>query len=317
MRFEAITRKSSFLATVLATMVVAASLVRASYTPYSIEIAEFPYSERVLSKIIAAFLVLVGSILTGRLFVRTGLSKNYCTLPIPIYTILACGIAISPHTLSSAAVAMLFALALLLIATAVERDNDINRLFVGAILLGTLPLISPQCIVLFAVILAVWVLFTLPVRAVVAMAVGWALPLFAASYIMWYAGDSIFSLGESLWLAISQNHTPEIGRLPYGAIPMVATILVIVIGGFAHLSHTRNEVLLMVRVRRQLLLFAATTVIALAMFLLPSYSLTPLVVVAAPLSIVMSFILSATPTNSSTISYWVLLIATIIHLFIE
>ena len=73
----------------------------------------------------------------------------------------------------------------------------------------------------------------------------------------------------------------------------------------------------MVRVRRQLLLFAATTVIALAMFLLPSYSLTPLVVVAAPLSIVMSFILSATPTNSSTISYWVLLIATILHLFIE
>lgn len=317
MRFEAITRKSGFLATVLATIVVVASLVRASYTPYSIEVAEFPYSERVISKVIAAFFILAGSIMTGRLFVRTGLSKNYCTLPIPIYTILACGIALSPHTLSSAVVAMLFALALLLITTAVEQDNDINQLFIGATLLGTLPLISPQCILLVAIILVGGILFTLSFKAVVAMVIGWVLPLFAASYIMWYRGDNFFALGESMWQAISQNHAGEVARLPYGAIPLVATILVIVIGGFAYLLHKRNEVLLMVRVRRQLRFFATITIIALAMFLLPNYSITPLVVVAAPLAILMGFILSATPTNSSTISYWVLLATTILHLFVE
>lgn len=316
MRFDTITRKSGFWAILLSIIIVVIAIVRASLAPYSLEVAESPFSVRVITKIIAGTLFVISGIITGRLFIRIGLSKSYCTLPIPIYCLLACGVALSPNLLTSAIVAVIFALAMLMLTVAIERGDDINRLFIGSLLLGALPLVSPNCIALGAIVIIAAILFTPPPKQFIAMVAGWLLPLCAASYIMWYLGEDILSLFRNLWQSISHNHA-ELQRVPYGAIAILTTILATLVWGFTLLIYKRNETLMLARIRRQLRLFFAVAVIAILMLFLPNYTLMPLSIIALPLSILLGFILSATPTNSSTIAYWLLLVITFIHLFIE
>ena len=192
-----------------------------------------------------------------------------------------------------------------------------NRLFLGAFLLGVLPLIEPSCILLAAIILVVALFFTISFRKIVAMVAGWVLPIAAASYVMWYRGDSIFALAVNMWQDITTSTYATIAHIPYGAIILAVTALAILGWGFIYLTVKRSEALILVRIRRQLRFFAATSIIALAMLLLPDRSLTTAAIVASPLAILLSFILSATPTNSSTIAYWTLLAITVVHLFVE
>lgn len=314
MRFDAITRKSGVLAISLTVILVAISFVRASLNPYTIELAEGPLADSVISKIVAALLFLASAIITGRLYTNTKLCKSYCTLPIPIYSILACGIAISPHSLASAAVAIIFALALALILLAIERDDDVTKLFVGAILLGVLPLIAAETILLGATIIFAVLLFALSPRQLLTMIVGWVLPLFTTSYIMWYRGDKFIAVAQKMWNALGSSGNFDAVKIPYGTFALLAVILTVVIWG---LIRKNRNALVQTRVRRQFWFFVLVAITSLAMFALPNYSLIPLSVLAMPLSIMLSFLLSETSTTGSTIAYWVLLAATVVHLFIE
>lgn len=316
MRFDAITRKSGFMAILLAIVIVVATLVRSSVAPLGIEVAEFPFMERWFSKLLAGAIFVATSILVGRLFVQLGLSKSYSTLPIPIYCMLACGIALSPHTLNVAVIAFLFTYAIYLISKSSASNDEMNTLFLGSLLLGTLPLLAPSTIPLGAIMLVAIPFFTLSVRQVLVMYVGWLLPLFSASYIMWYAGDSFFALAENMAEDMVREHTFPNAEIPYGAIAIGAVVVVTLIWGAIYPTYKRSNPFALIRIRKTVSFFIIMSVIALSMLLLPGCGLEILPIVALPITILMSFVLNITPTRESTIAYWILLAVTLTHLFV-
>ena len=317
MRFDAITRKSGFMAILLAIIIVVATILRASLAPFDMEIAEVPFRERVFSKIVAGILFIITSIIVGRLFLQLGLSKSYCTLPIPIYCAMACGVALSPHTLSAASLALLFTYGIYLITKSATSNNEMNSLLLGSMFLGALPLIYPPCVVLVAIIPMVILLYTLSLRQSVVMVIGWLLPLLFASYAMWYGGSSFLLLASNIVESITTNSSADIATPPYGAIAIGIVAVAIIVWGIVYSTYKRNSSLPLVRIRKNIHLFIAIAALMVGMLLLPGGGLRALPLMALPLTILLSFSLSITPMRDSTLAYWLLLLITFIHLLIE
>ena len=317
MQIDAITRKSSLPAILLFLLIVVGALIRATSNPLGVEVAEFPFRERTISFIIAAVVLCATSLVVGRLFMRTGLSKSFCTLPIPRFGILAYGIAVPPHLLASSVAATLLALALLLLCQSIENADERNAVFVGALLLGVMPLLNPTYITLLAVLPIVALLFALSARQIFIMVVGYLLPLCAASYVVWYGGGEITDVAENI---IEQLSTPldfNSATIPYGAIAIVVWCAVIVLWGVIYSIIKPNKMFLVARVRRTLYLFLLLTLLLAATAFIPYCGLSLLPVFGVVGAVLISFTLSLLPTRESTIAYWILLALFVVHLFVE
>ena len=317
MQIDAITRKSSLPAILLFMMIAVAALVRATHTPFGIEVAEWAFRERTISAVISAVVLGMTGILVGRLFMRTGLSKSFCTLPIPLFSILAWGVALPPHLLSSTVATFLFVLALLLLCRSINIADERNSVFVSAVLLGAMPLLQPIYVILVAVLPLVILLFTLNARQIFIMAVGYLLPLFLASYVVWYGGGEfeavVCNIAEHLARPIDYS---TVG-IPYGAIALVAYGVAIMIWGVVYTVVRPNKMFLVARVRRTLYLFLLLALVIGAGAFIPCCGTVMLPVMAVVGAVLLSFVLSLLPTTHSTIAYWVFLALFVAHLFVE
>lgn len=316
MQLNAITRKSALLAIILLVVILVATAIRYSLSPFEVELADSQFRGRAISLVLAIFVFLFCGIIEGKMLPRSGLSKGYCTLPIPLYGVLACSIFFAPDTLSTATASLCFAVALYLLLRSLHNAGEKDSVFFASMLLGVMVLFSPSCILLAATIpIAIFVL-ALSLRQAILMIAGYMLPLFGASYVVWYKGADLFEFGRSLHIALVSPQLSASVTTPYLAIVIVATVAAVLLWGLVYSMVRPDKMFLLARVRRALHLFLWVTLLSLTMLLLPSCDLSVYAIIAVPTTILLSFVLGILPNNLSTIAYWVLLALVVLHLFV-
>lgn len=317
MQLNAITRKSALPALLLLMIILIATAVRSRIAPFSVEEADSCYLGRVISLILSLILLFGVGVIEGKTLPRSGLNKSYNTLPIPIYGLLACGIFFTPNTLPTAIAALCFALALYLLLHSLHRADEQDSLLSASILLGAMPLLYPPSVTLAATIPLAILILALSLRQALIFVIGYITPLFTASYIVWYRGDSFWQLFHNLAEAITTPQMDAIVKIPYVAIIILATIATLLIGGFLYAVIRPDKIFLLVRIRRSLHLFIWVSILSLAMVFIPSCDISVLAIAAVPLTILLCFVLEILPNNFATIAYWVLLLLFVLHLFVE
>lgn len=317
MQLSAITRKSALSAILLLVAILLAAALRARLAPFGVELSDSAYPDRLFSFVLAMVLFLCGGFVEGKMLPRSGLSKSYCTLPIPLYGVLVCGVVLSPDTLLAAAVSFCFAVAIYLLLRSLHSAGEKDSVFFASILLGVMVLLYPPSIVLVAVIPLSVFIMALSLRQALIMVVGYALPLLTASYAVWYGGDDMLQFGRNLISALSIQGMGEIVQIPYLSITIIVAVAAILVWGAVYVVLRPDKRFMMVRVRRSLNLFVWILLLTLSMLFLSSCDLIVVAIIAVPLTILLSFVLDAMPNNQSTIAYWVLLALFVLHLFIE
>lgn len=316
MQLNAITRKSALMAILLLVAIIVAAAVRYVVAPFEVELSDSLFSEQTISIVLAMFLFLCCGFVEGKMLPRSGLSNGYCTLPIPLYGLLACGIFVAPNTLATAAAAFCFAVAMHLLLRSLHSAEEKDSLFFAAILLGATTLLYPPCVVLAGVVpLAIFTL-ALSFRQTLLMVVGYLLPLFGASYAVWYGGSSFWQFGQNLLEALVVPQMAAVPHTPYLAIVISIIVVVILLWGGIYAVVHPDKMFMLAHVRRALHLFLWVSLLSMTMLLLPSCSLSVCAIIAVPVTILLSFVLSLLPNNHSTIAYWVLLALFVLHLFV-
>lgn len=316
MQLNAITRKSALLAIILLVAMLVATAIRYAVAPFELELADSEFRGRTISLVAAMLAFLFCGIVEGKMLPRSGLSKGYCTLPIPLYGVLACGIFVAPDALAAATTSLCFAVALYLLLRSLHNAGEKDSVFFASMLLGMMVLLTPSCVVLVATIpIAVFVL-ALSLRQTILMIAGYLLPLFGASYVVWYKGGEFFDFGRNVCAALTTPQLSAIVNIPYLAIVLVVAIVAILLWGAVYAVIHPDKMFLLARVRRALHLFLWVALLSMAMLFMPGYNLSVCAIVAVPTTILLSFVLGILPNNPSTIVYWILLALFVAHLFV-
>ncbi len=316
MQLIALTRKSALPAIMLLVVIVVATALRSRLAPLAIELVDTPFLGSVWALLLAVITLLITGFIEGKVQLRSGLSKGYNTLSIPLYGLIACGVAFSPHALASAASSFCFALAIYLILRSLHQTGERDSLFFASFLLGTMVLLTPPSIVLVGVIPLAFIILTLSLRQLALMVIGYLTPLFASSYILWYRGGEFWDLTRNIFSHLATPQMDSIQQVPYLAITILVVMAVILIWGAVYSAIRPDKMLLLARIRRAIHLFVWLFILTLSMALIPACDLSLLAIVAVPAATLLSFMLSLLPDSQSTIAYWVLLLLFIIHLFI-
>ena len=317
MQLNILTQKSALAALMLLVVILVAATIRRAYAPFPIEIADGPNNESASNLIVAALILFIGGFIVGKTAPRSVLHNSQCTLSIPLYGLLSCGIFVAANASIAAIISVCFALSLRLLLRSLHSAGEKDSVFFASILLACIVPLYPPAIVLAALLpLAIFIL-ALSMRQVMLMIVGYLLPLLATSYIYWYMGHDIDYAVRSTLESLS---TPQIGAItttPYAAIALIASIVIILIGGLFYAAIHTEKILRVVRRRRSLLLFVCAILISLTMLIFPACDLTIFALIAAPLATLLAFALDVLPTNLSAIAYWLLLAIFVVHLFVE
>lgn len=317
MQLNAITRKSALAAMVLLVVVLVVAMLRFYFSPFATEVANSAYFERTVSLVVSTMIFLCVGFVETKMLMRSGLNKGYCTLPMPLYGVLACGIFVAPNTLSTALVSLCLALAIYLLLRSLHSAGERDSVFFASLLLGIMVLLYPPSILFVLIIpLSIFAL-ALSFRQFVLMVSGYLLPIFAASYVMWYCGGGFLDLSHNIVEALLMPRMSEMTAIPYVATLMIAIVIVILLWGLIYSFVRPDKLFMLTRIRRALHLFVWVMIMTLAMLFIPACDLSVLAIMAVPATILLSLALSLLPNNHSTIAYWVLLALFVLHLFIE
>lgn len=316
MHLNVITRKSAILALLLLVVMLVATAIRYTLAPFGMELANGVADGGMLSLVVAVLVLLYSGFIEGKMLARAGLSGAYCTLPMPIYGVLACGVFIAPDLLATAATSLCFAMALYLLLRSLHNADEKDSVFFASLLLGTTVLFYPPSVVLVAVIPIAIFTLALSLRQSLIMVVGYLLPILTASYISWYGGEPFIHFGEELFSSLLTSQMAPIGEIPYVAIAILASALVILVWGAIYALVSRSQASILTRVRRAIHFFLFVLLLSITMALVPACDLSALAIIAVPATILLSYVLEILPNNHSAIAYWVLLALSAIHLFV-
>lgn len=316
MQLRATTQKSALAAIMLLVVILITTAVRSHTNPFELELANSAFYERTISLVMATILFFCTGIIAGKILPRSGLNKGFNTLPIPLYGVLAVGVFVAPHILSTAAVSFCFALAIYLLLRSLHSAGEKESIFFAAFLFGAMVLLYPPCIVFIGILIPAIFILAFSFRQIVIVVVGYLLPLFGASYYMWYIGDDFWTVGHNIADSLFMPQMKGIEQLPYAGIVLACAVAAMLIGGLIFSIIRPDKMLMLARVKRSLSLFVWILLVTLTILIFPSCDLTLLALIAVPASILLSFVLDILPTTQSTIAYWVLLLIFAVHLFI-
>ena len=317
MQLIAITRKSALPAILLLVVILVATTLRSHISPFALELENSIYRESAVISILSAFFFFCAGFVEGRMLPRSGLHKGYCALPIPLFGLLACGIFMPPNALAASSASLFFAIALYQLTRSLHVAGEKESVFVASMLLGATLLIYPPSIVLVGVLPIAILVLALSLQQVVLMIVGYLLPLFGASYIMWYCGSDFMLLSQNIieYLAIPNMELGD--KIPYFAILLVVAVVAILVWGGVYSIISAEKMFMLARIRRALHLFLWVSTLSLSMIAIPACDLSACAIIAVPITIMLSLSFELLPKNYSTISYWVLLLLFALHLFFE
>lgn len=311
-----LTRHSSIFATLFLVGVVVVSVIRFVNAPFAIELADYGYLPAWWEVAIAALLFVVTGLIVGRTTVKIGAFTSFCTLPIALFAIVACGIYLSPHLLLSAVVALITALGVLFMLRVQNEFGNRESLFWASLSFSTAAMLYPPLAVMVLMLPIAILHLSLNLRQSVVAVVGWLLPFATYSYIVWYAGGNIDDVALHLWSEIT---TPRalipLASPPYVATAIVAILLLLLAVGIVLLRGMRYT--MQVGPRRLMQFEVIMSVVLVASLALPGSTVATLPVIAVPLVVVVAYALDNIGTRIGSLLYWLLLLATAIHLFIE
>ena len=149
------------------------------------QLARFQAAYPVWSKFAAGFMLLFTGMCAGRITIRYNLYTVGTCLPIPLYAIVACGIATGGNYLAGFAASMLLSLATKNYCRAFCNGYGFDAIFRASLYLGLMPLIYAPALPL---------LLLLPLAVLL-------LPVFTACYVSWGTGAEftapLIKLGQS------------------------------------------------------------------------------------------------------------------------
>ena len=152
------------------------------------QLARFQAAYPVWSKFAAGFMLLFTGMCAGRITIRYNLYTVGTCLPIPLYAIVACGIATGGNYLAGFAASMLLALATKNYCRAFCNGYGFDAIFRASLYLGLMPLVYAPALPLLLLLPLAVLLFRRTFREVVVATAGLLLPIFTACYVSWGSG---------------------------------------------------------------------------------------------------------------------------------
>lgn len=137
---------------------------------------------------IGGFLLLFGGMCTGRMTVRYNLYAVSSCLAIPLYGLVATGLATGGDQFTAFALAALLALAVKNFGRAFCNGYGFDPIFRGSLYLGTLLQLYPAALPLALMLPAAVMLFRRTLRETVVALFGFLLPFLLFAYVNWGAG---------------------------------------------------------------------------------------------------------------------------------
>lgn len=197
MKFGDIIRQPLPVATLTFLAVVIVAFVRAWVTqrfageipavnaPLGYYTAAFRQSWPLLSATASIIMLLIAGFFVGRSTVRAELYTTRCFLAMPLFGVVSCGLLLSSDFLTQSLTLLLMALASHNFYNSFHRHYCFDRMFRGALYVGTIPLIYAPGVGLLLLLPLVVLLFRRTLREAVVATAGAILPLFFVSFIRW------------------------------------------------------------------------------------------------------------------------------------
>lgn len=311
-----LTRQSSLLATLFAIGVIVTSFVRLSCAPFDFELAEYGYLPEWWESSLSAVLLLATALIIGRTTVKSGAFPSFCTLPISLFALVACGVYLSPESLTSSSVALLTAFGVMSLLNTLADFGNREKLFFASLCFGTAAVVYPPCVVMFALLPVAIATFPLNLRQSVVAVVGWLLPFATLSYVVWYMGYDIDAFAQHLWHRIITSRGEfSLVPFPYAATVVAALLVSVLLMGIVVVQRARYTSLVSPRKFMEMeLLLSFLTVAALA---LPGCGVAMLPVIGVPMSVVAAYTLDNMWSRAGSILYWLLLVGVFAHIFLN
>lgn len=288
----------------------ASDLVVGSVMPVGAWLTMFTTAHGVVARIISLFLVIITAINVLSASAHSTSVGMRNMLPFEAFVVGACGICMPAQSLTAYISAFLLTIAAKRIAVSYQRGYSFGDVFGFAFVVGLMPLIyAPMVVLLIAVPFVCMVTGRTFREGLVGLA-GAFLPMLAASYIMWAAGDSFGALWQMLFNELF--HTRGFDFLSYGAalLPMTtgaAFIIICIVMMFANKGRLRTKA------RRSSYAYTIMLVGLCLAMLMPCG--TPVVIpsfaVLLALLSVNGFVVGAKGTSS--VAYWAFLVSTVVY----
>lgn len=311
MRINSVTRQSGLLAALLLMFIIvvamSVSAVRATGAGACPRLW--------LDTFVSSVLMLATGMLVGRMSIKMGIFRTFCTLAIPMFGILSCGVYIDMPFANIAAVALCLAVALLLFSESLVVPGAKNPIFFGAILLGGTALLYPPCVVLVVLLPAAALISAQSLRQIIIGCVGWLLPIFAVSYVSWYGGNGFCDVAREM---ADKLATPQpfaaFDELPILSVTIYVIAGLLIVAGIVLRCLDRGTMLVNTRKSLQMLTIALFALAAACA--LPGCAVAMVPIMAVPAAVLVAYTLEKGRSDISTIIYWLLLLLLLLHLFI-
>ncbi len=308
------TRQSGFLATLLLVALTTAAHLRLAVAPLAVEVADFPYLPVWWEVVVAVVAYSAAGMAVCRTAVKSGIFRTFCALPLPLFGIVACGIAVAPNAMNTALTTLCIALGTMMFTRDI-LDERTEAVLLGALFFGVAALLSPQTAIFILMLPAMFVICPLSPRLLAVAVASWLLPLFAVSYVRWYCGGGFTDVAVAMAERIATTHlTLSIGQTPPLGALIALAVAVLVLFSLGRRYALRTSMLMRTRKATQ---FAMLVLLfSLAMFALPSRSVAMLPTVAIPASMLAAYGLDGMPTKVANAIYRTLLLLAVAHLFV-
>ncbi|MGN0007998.1 MAG: hypothetical protein ACI35T_07890 [Alistipes sp.] len=311
MQINSVTRQSGLLATLLLLLLVIAAVI-ATAVRAGDEYTGFALVQRAFW---ISILMFATGMVVGRMSIKLGIVHTFCTLPLPMFGIIACSAQIDIGDTAVSAAALSLAAALLLLLECIVEPNAKNPIFFGAILLGVTMLLYPPCILLVALLPIVAVIAGLSLRQIITGIVGWLLPLLVVGYVEWYAGNEALSIWYYVTDAVAATRPAgETDTVAVASIAIFAIAGLLIVAGIV--ARCMDKGTMLVNLRKSLHILTVTLLLLLVAAALPCRSLSLVGIMAVPAAVLVSSALEHGRSDVATIIYWLLLLLLLLHIVV-
>ena len=322
-----IVRQTPVASILLMLLLVSVAFVRFATAPYGDELVvgglatfgewvdSFQSASPIWGWVLSAVVVMLSSVMVGRMATSFGLYRTRTTISIPLYAVVACGIFISTNSLATALAAYSVVLLMRYLCGGSMRGADLNFAFYAGVCAGVATMLYAPSVLFVLLLPVAIVMFGLAWREVVVMFAGLLLPVAANCYIGWLCGADFLAPVEVLFESIALSS----GYLPWRSESVVALLMMgllsfaVVCGVATFVGDTRSVA---IRPRTIFVFNIVALALAIAAFAMPSATVGVYMLVAAPAALLIPFLLLHLRDRVADLIIILFLILMVVHFFI-
>lgn len=279
-------------------------------------IAGFQASHPFWTRLTGGFLLLFTGLVVGRISIRYKLYTSNSFLPLPLYGMAVCGVALGANYLVGLTASALLALALKNGCRACRTDYGFDAVFRCGLYLGVLPLVSAPTLSLWLMLPLTLLIFRRTLREAAVAVIGLMLPLLVACYLTWGFGGGFLDPLTTLWQGLVVGE-PFSFVWAFSLPKLLLFITLLLLDLLAVILLISNRPTGGNKPRTILLFATGSLVIALLGLLLPSASPESIALVAAPSALVLPLLFLRSHPIIGLLLYLLWLTATFALLFLQ